>query len=196
MKLALVPVLFTTSTLGLSIARAQNTVPITFIGAGGAQFTQAFSTDGSFAQINNALSVSHISSGMAGVTCTFNGVDNGVTTITGPGEVDVGPPQTQVQGACSQGSTPPSHPVQPKPSGGQVLITFVGAANAQFSQEFPTNGAETTITNPLSISHIMSNTGGVQCTFNGIDHSVTNVNGAETVDVGPPQTQVSGACHA
>lgn len=49
---------------------------------------------------------------------------------------------------------------------------------------------------PLSISHIMSNTEGVKCTFNGVDNSVTVVEGAQTVDVGPPQTQISGSCVA
>ncbi|PYH88606.1 hypothetical protein BO71DRAFT_131851 [Aspergillus ellipticus CBS 707.79] len=197
MKLAFVPVLFTTTTLGLSIPRGQSgTVPITFIGAGGAQFSQDIPTDGSFVQITNALSVSHISSSTDGVTCTFDGVDHGITTVSGVAEVDVGPPQTQVDGACSVGSTPPTHPVQSQPSGGEVLITFVGAANAQFSQQFPTDGSETTISNALSISHIMSNTGGVSCTFHGVDNSVTDVSGAETVDVGPPQTQVSGSCTA
>lgn len=48
--------------------------------------------------------------------------------------------------------------------------------------------------NPLSISHISSSTAGIQCTFNGIDHSVTMVHGAQWVDVGPPQTQVTGSC--
>ena len=49
--------------------------------------------------------------------------------------------------------------------------------------------------NPLSISHIKSE-GGATCTFFGIDGSVTTVVGAQTVDVGPPQTQVSGSCLA
>lgn len=34
------------------------------------------------------------------------------------------------------------------------------------------------------------------CTFHGIDNSVTTVSGAELVDVGPPQTQVSGSCQS
>lgn len=50
------------------------------------------------------------------------------------------------------------------------------------------------IVNPLSISHIQTNTEGVTCVFNGIDHSVTTVIGTQLVDVGPPQTQVSGSC--
>lgn len=49
--------------------------------------------------------------------------------------------------------------------------------------------------NPLSISHIRS-AGGAVCSFHGIDGSDTVVVGAQTVDVGPPQTQVSGSCRA
>jgi hypothetical protein len=49
--------------------------------------------------------------------------------------------------------------------------------------------------NPLSISHIVS-AGGATCTFHGIDGSVTTTVGTQTVDVGPPQTQISGSCSA
>lgn len=48
--------------------------------------------------------------------------------------------------------------------------------------------------NPLSVSKISSLTGGAVCTFKGIDGSVTTVIGEETVDVGPPQTQISASC--
>jgi hypothetical protein len=51
------------------------------------------------------------------------------------------------------------------------------------------------IDNSLSISHIQSD-GGATCTFYGVDGSQTTVVGAQTVDVGPPQTQVWGACEA
>ncbi|KAL4892309.1 hypothetical protein BDV59DRAFT_193822 [Aspergillus ambiguus] len=196
MKAAPVPTLISALLLGLGTTKAQSTAHITFIGAGGAQFTRDIPTSGNLVDISDPLSVSQISSSTAGVACTFNGIDHGITTLTEPGTVDVGPPQTQLQGACRVGTVPPSHPIQPQPSGGQVLITFIGAANAQFDQSFPTNGANTPITNPLSISHIMSNTGGVRCTFNGKDHSITSLDGAETVDVGPPQAQVSGECRA
>ncbi|KAL3259191.1 hypothetical protein ABHI18_005445 [Aspergillus niger] len=198
MKFALLPALLSTSVLGLNIGRAQATAQVTFIGAAGAQFTQDFPTDGSNVKITNPLSISHISCSTQGAVCTFDGIDHSVTTVTGVGQVDVGPPQTQIQGSCrfGSGSTSPSNPGQTHPTGGQVLITFVGAANAQFQQQFPTNGASTKISNPLSISHITSNTGGIHCTFNGIDNSVTTINGAQTVDVGPPQTQISGTCRA
>jgi len=47
--------------------------------------------------------------------------------------------------------------------------------------------------NPLSISKITS-LGGATCSFRGIDGSNTFLVGAQTVDVGPPQTQVAGSC--
>ncbi|PYI09717.1 hypothetical protein BO78DRAFT_394637 [Aspergillus sclerotiicarbonarius CBS 121057] len=195
MKLTLIPALLSTSVLGLNIGRGQGNAQITFIGAAGAQFTQDFPIDGSVVKITNPLSISHIYDGTKGTVCTFDGIDHSVTTVAGVSQVDVGPPQTQVQGSCHWGSTARGYPDHPQPPTGEVLITFIGAANAQFQQSFPTNGASTQITNPLSISHIASGTSRVHCTFNGIDHSVTAVNGAQTVDVGPPQTQVSGACY-
>ncbi|OJJ34662.1 hypothetical protein ASPWEDRAFT_39739 [Aspergillus wentii DTO 134E9] len=170
---------------------------ITFIGAADAQFTQDFPADGSKVAITDRLSISHIASSTAGVTCTFNGIDHSVTTVNGAATVDVGPPQTQIQGSCLLQNTPP--PSTPPPSSTPprvVQITFEGAANAQFTQWFPVDGSQNKISDPLSISHIVSTTGGVICTFNGIDHSVTTVNGAQTVDVGPPQTQINGACKA
>lgn len=91
------------------------------------------------------LSVSHISSSTPNVACTFFGIDHSVTTVIGVGSVDVGPPQTQVRGACRTGDVPPSEPIQAQPSEGRVLITFIGAANAQFDQWFPVNGANTPI---------------------------------------------------
>ncbi|KAE8377144.1 hypothetical protein BDV26DRAFT_219770 [Aspergillus bertholletiae] len=172
---------------GASIPRGHGSVPITFIGAANAQFTQDFPTDGTGVGISNPLSISHIASSTDGVTCSFEGIDHSHTVVSGQETVDVGPPQTQVFGVCNRDSE--------RRNRHEVLITFVGAANAQFSQSFPLDGAETRITNPLSISHIESSTPGVSCTFNGIDHSVTTVSGVQTVDVGPPQTQTSGSCH-
>ncbi|GAD96228.1 NRPS-like enzyme [Paecilomyces variotii No. 5] len=74
-------------------------------------------------------------------------------------------------------------------------ITFIGAAGASFTQSFVADGSNVAITNSLSISHISSD-GGATCSFKGVDGSNTVVVGAETVDVGPPQTQVSGSCLA
>ncbi|QQK39505.1 hypothetical protein Pdw03_2359 [Penicillium digitatum] len=148
----------------------------------------------------NPLSISHISSHTAGARCTFYGIDHSVTNVHGAQWVDVGPPQTQVTGSCqNQGSNsfpaPPAPPVaHPDPTGDQVQVTFIGAADAQFTQSFPSNGDWVQIANPLGISHIQTGTEGVTCVFNGIDHSVTTVVGTQLVDVGPPQTQVSGSC--
>lgn len=75
-----------------------------------------------------------------------------------------------------------------------VSVTFEGAAGANFAQSFPVNGIAQGIANPLSISHIQFN-GGATCYFYGINDSQTKVGpGAETVDVGPPQTQTYGYC--
>ncbi|KAJ5206588.1 hypothetical protein N7491_002797 [Penicillium cf. griseofulvum] len=184
------------------VKQRNHQVDITFIGAADAQFTQSIATDGSIVSIENPLSISHISSNTAGVQCTFNGIDHSVTIVNGAQLVDVGPPQTQVTASCQiQGSgsspAPPSSDPDPTgdhPHGDQVHVTFLGAADAQFTQDFPSNGEWVQITNPLSISHIQTNTEGVTCVFNGIDHSFTTVIGTQLVDVGPPQTQISGSC--
>ncbi|CAG8893415.1 unnamed protein product [Penicillium egyptiacum] len=175
-------VAYAASASAIPVQQRNNQVDITFIGAADAQFTQSIPTDGSVVSIENPLSISHISSNTAGVQCTFNGIDHSVTVVNGVQWVDVGPPQTQVTGSCQvQGS-------------GQVHVTFIGAADAQFTQSFPSNGEWIQIVNSLSISHIQTSTEGITCVFNGIDHSVTTVVGAQLVDVGPPQTQVSGSC--
>ncbi|KAJ5792489.1 uncharacterized protein N7503_008467 [Penicillium pulvis] len=189
-----------------SPVKRTNDVEITFIGAANAQFTQAFPVDGSTVSISDVLSISHISSADASVQCTFHGIDNGVTTVSGAELVDVGPPQTQISGSCSAtgssgSTTPPSNPPSGNNGGqgessGNIEVVFIGAANAEFTQSFPVNGQATQISNVLSISHIELTTGGVMCTFHGIDNSVTTVSGAELVDVGPPQTQVSGSCQS
>ena len=49
--------------------------------------------------------------------------------------------------------------------------------------------------NPLSVSQISSE-GGASCGLFGVDGSETTVVGANTVDVSPPQSQVSGSCLA
>ncbi|KAG7008682.1 hypothetical protein G7Y79_00004g012660 [Physcia stellaris] len=77
----------------------------------------------------------------------------------------------------------------------QAQLTFEGAPPqaAAFTVSIPADGTSFIILNPLSISHI-SSLGGATCTFFGIDGSETTVVGAQTVDVGPPQTQTFGAC--
>ncbi|CDM26308.1 hypothetical protein DTO013E5_7775 [Penicillium roqueforti] len=180
----------------IPVKQRDHQVEITFIGAANAQFTQSISTDGSTVSIENPLSISHISSNTAGVQCTFDGIDQSVTIVNGAELVDVGPPQTQITASCQvQGSgTSPVPPSTDHPDGDQVHVTFIGAADAQFTQSFPSNGEWIQIVNPLSISHIQTTTEGATCVFNGIDHSVTTVAGTQLVDVGPPQTQVSGSC--
>ncbi|KAL2837943.1 hypothetical protein BJY01DRAFT_251174 [Aspergillus pseudoustus] len=82
------------------------------------------------------------------------------------------------------------------PTGGhadRAFITFHGAADASFSMDFPTDGSTVQITDVLSISKISSTSHAV-CHFKGIDGSFTQVVGEQTVDVGPPQTQVWGTC--
>ncbi|KAJ5725628.1 uncharacterized protein N7483_006985 [Penicillium malachiteum] len=168
--------------------KRSNDVEITFIGAAGAQFTQNFPTDSTATSISNVLSISHISSGTDGVECTFTGVDSSSTTVDGVEEVDVGPPQTQVSGTCWNVYTTQRRSED-------AWITFIGAADAEFSQSFPLDGTPTSISNVLSISHISSSSSDVECTFTGVDGSSTTVDGVKQVDVGPPQTQVSGTCH-
>ncbi|PMD19926.1 hypothetical protein NA56DRAFT_690138 [Hyaloscypha hepaticicola] len=80
-------------------------------------------------------------------------------------------------------------------NGIEAVITFQGAAGAQFTLSVPTDGTTFSIDNALSISHIVSE-GGATCGFHGIDGSETTVVGAQTMDVGPPQTQVWGSCLA
>ncbi|KAJ5386773.1 hypothetical protein N7509_009314 [Penicillium cosmopolitanum] len=156
-------------------------------------FSAALATSASASPAKpNVLSISHITSSTNGVTCTFEGVDNSVTSLSGAGSVDVGPPQTQVSGHCSKLWRRNAQPQRRN----TVFVTFEGAADAEFSQHFPTDGTPTKIWNPLSISHIQINQAGVSCTFNGIDNSVTSLTGPATVDVGPPQTQIEGTCHA
>lgn len=124
-----------------------DTVEITFHGAAGAQFTQSFPEDGTTTSIcmftaryfkglevltvtANPLSISQISSYTDLVECTFTGVDGSFTTVDGAVSSDVGPPQTQVSGTCVK------LPSQRRRSH-DVVITFIGAAGAQFTQSFP-----------------------------------------------------------
>ncbi|KAL9120245.1 MAG: hypothetical protein Q9187_003202 [Circinaria calcarea] len=76
-----------------------------------------------------------------------------------------------------------------------VQVTFQGAPPdvAFYTRCIPTDGSLTTLNDPLSISHIVVN-GQANCYFFGVDGSFTTVGPFQTVDVGPPQTQVSGYC--
>ncbi|MCJ1407881.1 hypothetical protein MMC19_001952 [Ptychographa xylographoides] len=77
----------------------------------------------------------------------------------------------------------------------EVQVTFIGAADAEYTLSIPADGSLVTIDNHLSVSKI-SSAGGASCSFRGIDGSDTTVVGAQTVDVGPPQTQTQGSCLA
>jgi hypothetical protein len=103
---------------------------------------------------DNPLSISHISSNTAGFQCTFNGIDQSVTTVNGAETVDVGPPQTQLKGSCSaQGSdsTPPPPPPANDPAEDIVDVTFIGAADAQFHQSFTVDGQSVSISTSIYI---------------------------------------------
>ena len=84
------------------------------------------------------------------------------------------------------------------------MLNFLPISLRSFAVSIPTfnpllskfsSNLSPSLANPLSISHIIS-LGGGTCTFYGIDGSVTTTVGAQTVDVGPPQTQVRGECRA
>ncbi|MCJ1272190.1 hypothetical protein MMC22_012098 [Lobaria immixta] len=76
----------------------------------------------------------------------------------------------------------------------EATIRFEGAdPDAYFDEEFPLSGKSTQIQNRLSVSHIKG-ASGAKCVFHGVDGSVTHTEGDRTVDVGPPQTQLSGSC--
>lgn len=79
----------------------------------------------------------------------------------------------------------------------QAQLTLQGAppSAAFYTLSVPTDNSVFTISNPLSISHIVL-AGGASCTLFGSEGSSTTVVGANTVDVGPPQPQVSGSCSA
>jgi len=71
---------------------------------------------------------------------------------------------------------------------GSVTVTFIGAADAQYSLQIPVNSQFTPTNNPLSISHI-STSGGPGACF-GVDGAIYVAEGAGYGDVGPPQTIV------
>ncbi|GES58903.1 hypothetical protein ATEIFO6365_0003018600 [Aspergillus terreus] len=75
-------------------------VTVTFHGAADASYTRYIPADGSTVILNDALSISKISS-TGRATCTFHGVDGSVTTVNDGQTVDVGPPQTQTWGTCT-----------------------------------------------------------------------------------------------
>lgn len=70
-----------------------------------------------------------------------------MTTVNGAELVDVGPPQTQVSASCHAiGSSLGSSQSSPMGHGNDVVqVTFIGAANGQFTQDFPINGGRVQI---------------------------------------------------
>ncbi|MCJ1232711.1 hypothetical protein MMC14_000664 [Varicellaria rhodocarpa] len=68
-----------------------------------------------------------------------------------------------------------------------------GGPPTSYSLSVPVDDNVFVITNTLSVSKI-SSVGGAICTIFGADGSQTFSAGEETVDVGPPQPQVSGIC--
>lgn len=163
--------------------------------------------------LDNPLSVSHIIADDTDLgVCTFYGADGSTTVLSGETERDVGPPQPQVSGLCI-----PFSSVQKARQFFEAGITFIGAGPdpPTYFQLFPTdenlhtisklpvfrqtydylmNSRLTSLTDSnLSVSQI-SSAGGAICSFFGIDGSDTFVHGEETVDVGPPQVQISGVC--
>ncbi|MCJ1267576.1 hypothetical protein MMC22_007461 [Lobaria immixta] len=78
-----------------------------------------------------------------------------------------------------------------------ATITFAAAA-ASYTKVFPLDGSVQPINNDLSVDHITC-PAHVDCTFRGIDGSVTrcdSITVSTTVVVAPPQAQVSGTCSA
>jgi hypothetical protein len=77
-----------------------------------------------------------------------------------------------------------------------VSVTFIGAADAQYTLDMPANSVFTPTNNALSISHIQTSVGG-PCVFFGVDGAVFVAPAAGGYgDVGPPQTIAGGICGA
>lgn len=74
----------------------------------------------------------------------FDGIDKSVTVVSNAETVDVGPPQTQISGSCAVGAVPLTQHER-RENDEDVVITFVGAADGQFTQVFPVNGVATQI---------------------------------------------------
>ena len=79
-----------------------NSITVTFIGAAGAQFSQAIPFDSTFTHVDNDLSISHIATSGGPVACF--GVDGSINKFPAAGYADVGPPQTIV--GCVAGPIP------------------------------------------------------------------------------------------
>ncbi|KAL6244587.1 hypothetical protein RBB50_008829 [Rhinocladiella similis] len=83
-------------------------------------------------------------------------------------------------------------PIDTRQSG--VSVTFIGAADAQYTLDIPANSVFTPTNNALSISHIQTSAGG-PCVFFGVDGAVFVAPASGGYgDVGPPQTIAGGIC--
>ncbi|PQE20649.1 hypothetical protein CJF30_00001958 [Rutstroemia sp. NJR-2017a BBW] len=75
-----------------------------------------------------------------------------------------------------------------------VSITFYGASGS-FQQTFPVDGAIYEITNELTISRIVADSGSGVCVINGYHNSYTRLEGPCDEKVYPAQVQAWGACY-
>jgi hypothetical protein len=169
-------------------APATQYVHATLQGAADAQFDITIPADGSTQYISNPLSISHVITD--GGFCTFTGIDR-LSLPTSGGLVDVGPPQTLTEVVCY----PSGGYKERRTSTGYVHATMQGAnpPEAQYELWIPTDGSDYYISDPLSLSHII--TDGGSCTFFGIDGLVLSKPAAGLVDVGPPQTITKANCY-
>ncbi|EXJ80989.1 hypothetical protein A1O3_07277 [Capronia epimyces CBS 606.96] len=85
-------------------------------------------------------------------------------------------------------------PISARQSSASVSVTFIGAADGQYTLDVPLDSVFTPTNNALSVSHI-STVGAGPCVFFGVDGAVyvSPPAGGEG-DVGPPQTIAGGIC--
>jgi hypothetical protein len=96
-----------------------------------------------------------------------------------------------------ENTAPPAPPAKAPspPSTSYIHATFQGANPpvAQYERTIPADGSEYYPSDPLSISHIV--TDGGPCVFYGVDGLVLSKPASGLVDVGPPQTIVKAVCY-
>jgi hypothetical protein len=99
--------------------------------------------------------------------------------------------------AASLASAAPA-PYYPATSGAQMAsITLIDATQHEWTITAPMSGDSFPINVKESISHVhLNNQGNVPCTFYGVDgvEIVSMPGETKDMDVGPPQTIVSGSC--
>ncbi|KAI0141328.1 hypothetical protein BJ166DRAFT_597624 [Pestalotiopsis sp. NC0098] len=85
----------------------------------------------------------------------------------------------------------------PEARSATVAVRFEGAADAAYTQWVPADGVAHTVGTDLSISHIVvldPAPASLNCHAHGIDGSDTYTYGPGSVDVGPPQVQLTISC--